>query len=47
MHQEQITRPIILSGDGEKITEFIILDSHKKLSHGGPEVTLMEMKLQY
>ena len=47
MYPEQMTKPIILPGNGEKITEFIILDYHKKLSHGGPEVTLRELKLQY
>ena len=47
MYPEQMTKPIILPRDGEKITEFIILDYHKKLSHGGPEVTLRELKLQY
>ena len=46
-YPEQMSRPIILLGVGEKITEFIILDYHKKFSHGGPEVTLREMKLQY
>ena len=30
MYPEQMTKPIILPGDGEKITEFIILDYHKK-----------------
>ena len=47
MYPEQMTKPIILPGTGEKITVFIILDYPKKLSHGGPEVTLEEMKLQY
>ena len=46
-YPEQMTIPIILLGDGEKITEFIILDYHKRLSHGGLEVTLIELKLQY
>ena len=45
MFPEQMTKPIILPGDGEKITEFIILDYHKKLSHGGPEVNLRELEL--
>ena len=47
MYPEQMTKPIILSGHGEKITELIILDYHKKLSHGGPEMILRELKLQY
>ena len=47
MYSEQMTKPVILPGDGEKITEFIILDYHKRLSNGGPEVTLRELKLQY
>ena len=45
MYPEQMTRPIILPGDGEKIQEFNIFDYHKKLSHDGPEVALREMKL--
>ena len=47
IYPEQMTKPNILAGFGEKITQFIILDYHKKLSHGGTEVTLREMKLQY
>ena len=39
MYPEQMTKPIILPEEGEKIPEHIILEYHKKLSHGGPEVT--------
>ena len=46
LYPEQMTKPIILP-DNEKITELIVLDYHKKLSHGGPEVTLREVKLTY
>lgn len=47
MYPEQMNKPIILPRYGEKVTEFIILDYHKKLSHGGPDVTLRGLKLQY
>ena len=39
-------KPIIVPAN-EKITEFNVLDYHEKLSHGGPEVTLREVKLTY
>merc|ERR1712016_559678 len=39
-------KPIILPDNGEKEQNSSFLN-HKKLLHGGPEVTLREMKLQY
>ena len=47
-YPEQIRTPVILPKE-TKITEKIVLDTHKRFSHAGPEICLLvrEIKLKY